>query len=268
MKLDTLWLGDSIEVLRTQILSNSIDCIITSPPYDDLRNYDGYQFDFKETAKELYRVLKPGGVLVWVVGDKTEKGTETLTSFKQAIYFVEEVGFFLHDTMIYHKNNPVPVGGYNRYYQAFEYMFVLSKGKPKCFNPIMKERSYDEGRSHRVKIMSRDKNGEFKKKRVKLNDLVKVQNVWHYNVGGGHSASDNFAKDHPAIFPEELVTDHIDSWTNENDVILDCFAGSGTTLKMCILKNRHYIGIECSPKYIKIAEERINLAKKQKEADI
>lgn len=265
MKTDTLWHGNCLDILKEEIESNSIDCIITSPPYDDLRTYGGFDFQFEEISKELYRVLKDGGVLVWVVGDMTVKGSESLTSFKQAIYFREEVGFLLHDTMIYHKNNPVPVGGNNRYYQAFEYMFVFSKGKPKTFNPILKERSYDEGRSHRTKIMTRNKQGEFKKKKVKLNDMVKIQNVWHYNVGGGHTAKDDFAKEHPAVFPEDLALDHILSWTNEGDIVLDCFAGSGTTLKMAVLSNRRYIGVELNENYIEIANKRIELAENMKQ---
>jgi DNA modification methylase len=126
--------GDCLEVMK-KIPDGSVDLVLTSPPYDNLRTYNGYNFDFEGIAKELHRVTKDGGVIVWVVGDATIKGSETGTSFKQALYF-KEIGFNLHDTMIYHKNNYPPLT-HNRYEQCFEYMFVFSKRYLKSFNPIM-----------------------------------------------------------------------------------------------------------------------------------
>jgi len=151
-----------------------IDLVITSPPYDDLRSYDGFSFDYNQTIQELYRIVKTGGVVVWVVKDQTINGSETLSSFRQAIKFVE-VGFSLHDTMIFLKDNPVPVGGNNRYYDAFEYMFVFSKGVPKTFNPLMRMRRNKTGdkRTERYKPVQREKNGNFKKKKVTINCIVK-----------------------------------------------------------------------------------------------
>ena len=243
-----------------RMLDESIDLVITSPPYDDLRNYHGYSFDFKSVAKELFRIIKKDSVVVWIVGDSTVKGSETGTSFKQALYFME-CGFNLHDTMIYHKDNPVPVGGKNRYYQAFEYMFVFSKGKPKL-NPIIVPRrnKWNDKRTVRHRAVSRDKDGEFVKKEVPIKENVKKTNVWNYVVSGGSSSTDKFASKHPAIFPERLVVDHIVSWSDEGDLLYDPFIGSGTTAKMALLNFRNFIGSEISSEYCDIAQDRIKLA--------
>lgn len=245
----------------SKLNDNYIDLVVTSPPYDDMREYDGHKksFNFQETSKELFRVLKPGGIIVWIVGDQTVKGSESGTSFKQALGFIG-AGFNLHDTMIYMKDNPPPVGGNNRYYQCFEYCFVLSKGKPKTFNPIVEPRrnKYNDKRTIRTRPVTRNKAGIFTEKEVKVNtENVKLQNVWSYVVSGGSVSEEMFAHEHPAIFPEALVRDHIVSWSNENDLVYDPFLGSGTTAKMCIKLNRKYIGSEINQAYFKIAERRI-----------
>lgn len=253
---------DCINALKT-IPSNEIDCVITSPPYDNIRTYGNiteWSFDkFKEIAQELYRVVKDGGVVVWVVNDQTVEGSETLSSFKQAIYFKEECGFNVHDTMIYLKHNPLPNAG-NRYQQSFEYMFVFSKGKPKTVHLLTMPRrnATNDKRTERVLTRNRNVDGSTGEAHyTKINDIVPKQNVWEYLVGGGNSIKDKIAFEHPAIFPEELVKDHILSWTNEGDTILDPFMGSGTTGKMCVLLKRKFIGIEINKQYFEIAKKRI-----------
>ena len=260
--------GNSEYVLRS-IKSESVDFIITSPPYDNIRNYKGFVFNFEKIAHELFRVLKPNKTMVWVVGDATINGSESLTSFKQAIYFVEQCGFKLHDTMIYHKDNPPPTGGNNRYYQAFEYMFVLSKGTPTLY-PITEPRrnKWNDKRTQRTKGFVRNKDGEFDKKTVQLNEIVKKQNVWRYVVSGGASATDKIAYQHPAIFPEKLAEDHILSWTQENDIILDPFCGSGTTGKMALKNNRQFVGIDISREYLNLSKERILLGEQIKQNNL
>lgn len=232
-----------------------LDLTVTSPPYDNLRRYNGYSFDFEYIAKELFRVTKQGGVVVWVVGDATVKGSETGTSFKQALFF-KECGFNLHDTMIYQKDNPPPVGGNNRYYQHFEYMFILSKGSPKTFNEIksVRRNKWKDKRIERYKGFTRDKDGNFVKKLVSLCGDVKIGNIWKYVVGGGSSVQ--YGTKHPAGFPEQLANDHIISWSNEGDLVYDPFMGSGTTAKMAILNKRNWIGSEISEEYCKIIDIR------------
>jgi DNA modification methylase len=229
-----------------------IDLTITSPPYDNLREYNGFDFDFESIAKELYRVTKDGGVVVWIVGDATINGSETGTSFKQALYF-KEIGFNLHDTMIYQKNSP-PLT-HKRYEQNFEYMFILCKGKIKTFNPIYRKKIYKDTRI--VTQNRREKNGEFSKGfRSKSKETIKG-NIWKYSVGGGISSNDKISFLHPAIFPEQLVKEHIYSWSNEGDLIYDCFMGSGTTAKMAHLQKRNWIGSEISKEYTELANKRI-----------
>lgn len=236
---------------------NFIDLMVTSPPYDGLRKYNGYSFNFEAIAKELYRVTKPGGVVVWVVGDETKNGSETGTSFKQALYFKETCGFLLHDTMIYEKAGcamPSP----NRYLSSFEFMFIFSKGSPKTVNLI-------EDRKNRFPVRwgggrkVRDKEGGFSfRPKYEAKELGRRFNIWRYNNGGqGYGSGDNVSF-HPASFPEQLVADHIFSWSKEGDLVYDPFVGSGTTAKMAHLQNRNWIGSEISAEYVALAEKRLN----------
>lgn len=251
MKTNICYQGDCLEVMKT-FEDNSIDLTVTSPPYDNLRTYNGYTFNFEEIAKELYRITKKGGVVVWVVGDATIKGSETGTSFRQALYF-KEIGFNIHDTMIYQKNS-YPFPPVNRYYQVFEYMFVLSKGKPKTYNiqtvPTI-------GYKHKSSTQ-RQKDGTIIAMKYEMGkDTRKDDNVWKLNVGFGKSSLDKISFNHPATFPEQLAQKHILSWSNEGDIVFDPFMGSGTTAKMAKLNNRNFIGSEISQEYCGIIKERV-----------
>ena len=249
-----LRLGDCLEVMKS-LPSQSIDLTVTSPPYDNLRTYNGYSFDFEGIAKELYRLTKDGGVVVWVVGDATINGSETGTSFKQALYF-KDIGFNLHDTMIWKKPNFANPSS-NRYHQTFEYMFILSKNKPNTFNSIKDRKNIYCGSLGSVgKNTSTQIDGTKKiRERKVISEFGQRHNVWEINTSG----QENMGKtiNHPATFPEKLVFDHIISWSNEGDVVLDCFLGSGTTGKVAKQLNRQFIGIEISPEYLEIAKNRI-----------
>ena len=234
---------------------NCIDLVITSPPYDDMRKYKGYSFNLKKVIEELFRIIKKGGVVVWVVGDQTIKGDETGTSFKQALLF-KEYGFNLFDTMIYQKAPRGAVGNNKTYWQTFDYMFVFSKGSPKTIN-LIKDRKNKESRNGDTGT-KRLYNGELKKlKRPGYDEYGRRTNIWYYLVGKGHSATDNIAFSHPAIFPEKLAEDHIISWSNEWDTVLDPFMWSWTTAKMAIINKRNYIWFELSKEYCDIIEARL-----------
>lgn len=229
-----------------------IDMTITSPPYDDLRDYNGYHFPVEEIAGALLQKTKPGGVVIWVVGDRTVGGNETLSSFRHAITF-QDAGFNVHDTMIYAKNNPIPSDCGKRYRQAFEYMFCFSKGQPSTFNPITQPIKQEKAfKSFRITKVGR-------------NDLAhdhvapkerKLNNIFFYNVGTS-SSKDKIAFEHPAIFPEQLVEDQISTWTNEGDIVYDCFMGSGTTAKIAHKLKRLWLGSEISADYVALAEKRL-----------
>ena len=246
-----LYLQDCIEWMQS-VDSDSIDMTLTSPPYDNIRNYEGYSFDFESTAKELYRITKPGGVVIWNVADQTVDGSETCTSMKQALYFVE-CGFKLHDTMIYLKKNPMPSSG-RRYHQSWEYIFCFSKGVPNTFNPIEVECKYGNLNANQ-KYRGVDGNKNYKV--TKRNAVSKVKNVFEYIIGGGHTTKDKIAFEHPAIMPEKLAEDQIKTWTNEGDIVIDPFAGSGTTAKMCLMNHRKFYGCEVSEEYCNIFIKRL-----------
>ena len=243
--------GDCLGVMK-DIPDRIVDLVVTSPPYDNLRDYKGYDFNFEGIAKELFRVIKVGGVVVWVVGDATIKGSETGTSFRQALCF-KEIGFNLHDTMIYRKINYIPLT-HNRYEQEFEYMFVFSKGKPKTFNPIMKKNKLAGKKYNPSRPRDYDNNAirHNRDEALIFKEFGQVGNVFGYIVGAGNDITN-----HPATFPEKLASDHIRSWSNEGDLVLDPMNGSGTTTKMAKLLKRNFIGIEISPEYCKIAEQRL-----------
>jgi len=248
-----LRLGDCLDVMKSMD-ANSIDLTVTSPPYDNLRTYNGFTFDFDGIAQELYRVTKDGGVVVWIVGDATIKGSESGTSFKQALYFMQ-CGFNLHDTMIWNKGTFTAVGALtSRYAPVFEYMFVLSKGQPKTFNPI---------KDRQNKTFGRNKTGTFRQEDGTTKQLSSIgkpiaEYGQRFNVWEVSAEKSNLNRLHPAMFPEQLAYDHIISWSNEGDTVLDCFMGSGTTGKMAKQSNRNFIGIEISQEYLDIAKERIS----------
>ena len=231
-----------------------VDLVVTSPPYDGLRDYGGYEFNFEEIAKGLREVMKEGGVIVWVVGDQVIDGSESGTSFKQALYF-KEIGFKLHDTMIYEKNGS-PYPEQTRYYQSFEYMFIFSNGVPKTTNLLKDRKNIWDGSWGKRSI--RQKNGELKKfDYIHCEEFGVRFNIWRFSNGFGRTTKDKFAYIHPAMFPELLANDHILSWSNSNDIILDPMCGSGTILKMAKLLNRRAIGIEIEEKYCAIAVKRL-----------
>ena len=229
MELNRIYNIDCVEGMK-MLESESIDLVVTSPPYDNLRKYNGFEWDFEKTAKQLYRVVKDGGVVVWIVGDATVNGSETGTSFKQALFF-KEIGFNLHDTMIWEKPTFTATGSLRvRYAPVFEYMFVFSKGAPKTFNPIKDKRNISTGRKIHGTVRQID--GSTKKQSCVGNliqEFGQRHNVWKINP-----EKSNKNRKHPAVFPEQIANDHIISWSNEGDVVLDCFMGSGTTAKMAM----------------------------------
>ena len=260
MEINKIYNEDCLETMA-KMPDNFIDLTVTSPPYDGLRTYNGYSFPFEDIAKELFRITKDGGVIVWIVGDATIKGSESGTSFRQALYF-KEMGFNIHDTMIWQKTNPMPKIKTKRYFDVFEYMFVFSKGTPKTFNPILVNCKFG-GKQYTSTCKNIGGENGRTKKDFTLNNQRFKNNIWEIAVAQNKTI-------HPAVFPEALANDHIISWSNEGDLIYDPFMGSGTVAKMSILNNRNWIGSEISNEYCNIIEERIKKAwgEKRKEKDL
>ena len=246
--------GDCLEVMKT-LPDGSVDLTVTSPPYDNLRAYNGNneqwgEHVWKGVIRELHRVTSKGGVVVWVVGDATIKGSETGTSFKQALWAID-CGFNLHDTMIYEKAQAFGGSKY-AYYTSFEYMFVFSKSRPKTFNPLMDRQNVRGGKVESTAKSGMRSDGTIPARHKKTAPIMgKRKNIWRYGVGGGSTG-------HPAVFPSKLAHDHIISWSNEGDTVLDPFMGSGTTGVAAKKLNRSFIGVELDETYFNIARERID----------
>ena len=248
MAMNIIYNENCLETMKDMV-DNCIDLTVTSPPYDDLRTYNGYSFNFEAVAYELYRVTKQGGVVVWIVGDSTIKGSESGTSFRQALG-LKEVGFNLHDTMIWRKTNPMPKVKTKRYFDVFEYMFILSKGQPKTFNPLMQATKLG-GKTYDSTVKKITKGKERQRKTFILNTERYKDNIWECAIAQNKT-------EHPAVFPESLIADHITSWSNEGDLVYDPFIGSGTTALAARSLGRNYIGSEISQEYCKIAESRLS----------
>lgn len=246
--LNKIYVESCLDTMK-RMPNDSVDLVVTSPPYDNLRTYNGYTFDFESIAAELFRVTKWGGVVVWVVGDATVQGSETGTSFRQALGFMA-AGFRLHDTMIWRKTNPMPKVKTKRYFDVFEYMFVFSKGQPKTFNPIM-QATKQGGKVYNSTVKQISTGKERVPKSFVLNSERYKDNIWEIAVAQNKTA-------HTAVFPEQIANDHIISWSNEGDVVYDPFMGSGTTAKAAVLTGRAYIGSEISQEYADIAEQRLS----------
>lgn len=247
MELNKIYNENCLDTMA-RMTDNFVDLTITSPPYDNLKDYNGYTFEFNEIVNELYRVTKKGGVVVWVVGDATKRGDETGTSFKQALFF-KKCGFKLHDTMIWFKPNAFNFGSNKCYRQSFEYMFVFAKNKIKTINLIKDMPTKLNGKV--VKGARKHSNGKRDKvPDFKVGKYKKRDNVWNIKV-----ASNTY--NHPAVFPEKLANDHILSWSNEGDLVYDPMMGSGTVAKMALLNRRNFIGSEISEEYCNVANKRI-----------
>ena len=255
-----LYNDDCIKIMDLLIAQGKqVDLTVTSPPYDDLRDYEKsliWNFDvFKQVANRLYDITKDGGVVVWIVGDSVKKGSKTLRCYEQALYF-KSIGFNVYDVIIYEKTSPSPPHK-NRYFNSFEYQFILSKGKPSTVN-LLKDRPNKYAGTKSGVVTRRENDGSLTtKKKIEIGEYGIRTNVWSYAVGNNKSTTDKFAFKHPAIFPEKLAQDHILSWSNKGDIILDPFMGSGTTGKMALLNNRKFIGIEKVEEYFEISKQRM-----------
>jgi site-specific DNA-methyltransferase (adenine-specific) len=258
VKFDRIIQGDAAEILPT-FPKDCIDLTVTSPPYGDARTYHGYEFDFERIVAGLFRVTKPGGVVVWVVGDTTVNGYKTGEPFRQALRFIKGSGFELYDTIIYQKNGPVSFSN-NRYYPVHEFMFIFSQGQPKTINLIRDRKNKWYGTKWSNIRTRRRQKGHIERStwdNEQGGEFGVRFNIWKYNVGAGYTSKDLYAFEHPALMPEKLARDCIISWSNPGDVVLDPLAGAGTTLKAAVANNRRYIGIEISPAFCDIAKRRV-----------
>ena len=255
-----IFCGDCVEYMRDHMADQVVDLTITSPPYGQARDYQGYEFDFEATANELFRVTKDGGVVVWIVGDSVVNGSETGEPFKQALFF-KQVGFSLWDTMIYKKSSTTfPSVG--RYQQIFEFMFIMSRGTPKTFNPLIVEKNWNGSWGQTTR---RQKDGSLESQEIKSSeDNFKIRsNIWEYHNGYGFGTSDDIAVLHPGRFPDKLAEDHVISWSNVGDLVFDPMVGSGTTGVAALKLDRKFIGTDISEEYCQISRKRLEIYQSQ-----
>ncbi len=260
IEINQIFCGDNLELIKN-IDDNQIQLTVTSPPYGTIRDYSGFSWDFENLVKELYRVTSPGGTICWIVSDQYIKGSRSLESMKQALYFKEVCGFTMHDHMIYQKSGfNFPAN--NRYHQVWENIFVLTKGKIKTFNPIKDKKNTYPGQKAHGRHRGANENDYKDMSKIVIakpaEEYGKRYNVWYVKVGGGHVATNKIAHRHSAIFPESLCGDLIKSFSNESDLVFDCFSGSGTTPYMARELKRNYIGLEISKDYYNLSLERMN----------
>ena len=251
LELDKIYCGDNCDLLG-QLPRECIDLVVTSPPYDDMRTYGGHSWDFFGVAWQLKRVLKPGGVIVWIVADATKDGSETGSSMEQALHF-KRLGLNLHDTMIYKQAGTGAKGSNLAYWQAWEYMFVLSSGAPKAVNRLADRANAKAGMmaasGNSAKVAAVGTRAERGERFVP--EFSVRQNVWEL------PAHDGAGTEHPAPFHFDIARDHIATWSNPGDLVLDPFSGSGTTAKAAKELGRRFLGLEINQEYCAIAERRI-----------
>lgn len=223
----------------------AIDLCVTSPPYDALRDYNGCTWDFDIFMNVALWLSLTTKNIVWIVNDSCVDEGETGNSFRHALEFMR-LGYKLHDTMIWEKSN-FSNPSHNRYHQLFEYMFIF-KTNSISFNPIKDKVNITSGSGPLGKNTFREKSGGLaERKSVIISDLGMRGNVWKMNTTGQENPCK--AIKHPATFPYKLAHDHIVSWSDPGDLIVDPFLGSGTTLRAAKDLGRKAIGIEISEEY-------------------
>ena len=245
------------------------DLILTSPPYDNLRRYGqertnhkrlkgGMSFDFESIAKEMTRVLKPGGVIMWNVQDQTINMSRTGSSMRQALYFMDECGLNFWDHLIWYKTG-TPFPSPHRYRSVWENMFIFSKGKPNTFNPILK-RNKTAGQVRNSRKF-RDHKGDFVEgfQGTPIREFGNEDNVWYIANGANKSYKNKLSVNHPAVMTDEIARRHILTWTNENDIIYDPFLGASTTTRVARDNNRQWIGSEIHTPYYELSKQIMNI---------
>ena len=246
---------DNITYLKT-LPDECIDFVITSPPYDALRDYNGYKLDLHGLGVELLRVLKDGGICVMVIQDSTRDFAKSLTSFRTIVDWCDNIGFRLFECNIYNRQGTEGAWWKKRFRVDHEYMPIFLKGKrPQYFD----KENIKIPSKHGGKIMTganiRTKNGQTGSRKVKINPTKCPGTVMTFgNTCGGES---KLKSKHPAVFPNMLAYDMIECFCPEDGTVLDPFNGSGTTTLAAKCLGRNYIGIDVSEEYNKIARERL-----------
>lgn len=255
LNINSIICGDS-EVVLKNIPDNSIDLVVTSPPYDDLRKYNGFSFNLHNIGVELYRVLKDGGVVAMVIQDSTKDFGKSLTSFRTIVDWCDNIGFKLFETVIYHKNGTEGAWWKHRFRVDHEYMPIFVKGyKPQYFNKEPLKIPSKHGGQVMSGSANRRTDGTTTPIVKREINLMKCRGtVWDYMMAGDKNP---LKRKHPAVFPDKIPFDFIQCFCPEGGIVLDPFVGCGSTVVMAKKLGRKYIGIDISDEYCELAKERL-----------
>lgn len=255
-KLNEVYCGDCVKLMKL-LPDSTIDLVVTSPPYDKIRDYNGsIHFDLHKTGQEIFRVLKSGGIAVMVIQDQTKNFGKSLTSFKTIIDWCDNIGFKLFETIIYRKNGSEGVWWTKRFRVDHEYMPIFLKGKkPQYFNKEPLKIPSKHGGKVMTGSGSRKTNGETQKTVTRAINFKKCRGtIWNYLMAGDKNP---LKRKHPAVFPDKIPYDFIQCFCPEEGIVLDPFAGSGSTLVMAKKLRRSFIGFDIVPEYCELARERL-----------
>jgi site-specific DNA-methyltransferase (adenine-specific) len=258
LELNKIYCMDCLEGMR-KLPDDSIDLVVTSPPYDNLRTYKGFSVDLHSTGKEAYRVLKDGGIAVMVIQDQTKAFAKTLTSFRLIIDWCDNIGFRLFETIIYRKYGTEGAWWKARFRVDHEYMPIFLKGKkPQYFNKKLLMVPSKHGGEILTGSGNRRTTGETTKTVTRPINPTKCRGtIWDYLMAGD---KDPLKRKHPAPFPDQIPIDFITCFCPPKGIVLDPFIGSGSTAVAAKKLGRHYIGFEITPEYCEIAEQRTKRA--------
>jgi site-specific DNA-methyltransferase (adenine-specific) len=256
VELNKVYQQDCIVGMR-KIPDGAIDLVVTSPPYDNLRDYNGYSVDLNETGKNIYRILKDGGVAVMVIQDQTKNFGKSLTSFRTIVDWCDNVGFKLFECVIYRKNGTEGAWWKNRFRVDHEYMPIFLKGeKPQYFNKDSLKVKSKHGGKIMTGFANRKTNGETGKSITKaINEMKCRGTVWDYLMAGD---KDPVKRKHPAPFPDKIPFDFINCFCPPNGIVLDPFVGSGSTVVGAKKLNRSFIGFDISEEYCNLTRKRLD----------
>jgi site-specific DNA-methyltransferase (adenine-specific) len=255
LSLNRIYCTDCVEGMK-QIPGSSIDLVVTSPPYDSIRNYNGFTFDLHATGQGIHRVLRDGGIAAMVLQDQTSNFGKSLTSFRTVLDWCDNIGFKLFECVIYRKYGPEGAWWRNRFRVDHEYMPIFLKGnRPNYFDKEPLKIPSKHGGKVMTGSGSRRTDGKTNHAVTRMINPTKCRGtVWDYLMAGD---KDPIKRKHPAPFPDQIPKDFIGCFCPPGGIVLDPFMGCGSTAMAALALGRRFIGFEISPEYCSLAEERM-----------
>ena len=254
-KINKIVQGDAIKVLK-QCKPDYFNLTVFSPPYDALRDYNGFSLSLHNLGEALFRVTKPGGLVVLVIQDQTKGGHKSLTSFRTIVDWCDNIGFGLWECSIYNRHGKEGAWWSKRLRVDHEYMPIFIKGdKPEYFNkeplkiPCKHAGKFMMGGANRNKD-----NKTIESSKIIINNTKCPGTVWNLSNGGDKV---QMKRDHPATYPDQIPYRFIQLFCPPNGIVLDPMVGSGSTAIAAKILGRKYLGIDISPEYCKLARNRL-----------